>query len=135
MYELQQNIPLGQAYNTGIVPPHLLPQGFLSGLLGRRYADSYGCGPTGSLGQRQPALLPFGADPALALQSQLAPQSFLSGILGQPFQYTTGCGPNGSLGGRLPTLLPFGVDPVALAYAQQAQQAQLAQAMQGQALF
>jgi hypothetical protein len=58
----------------------LAPQGIFSNLLGRQYANTYGCGPSGSLGQRIPNLLPFGVDPvalAYARQAQLAPQGWL----------------------------------------------------------
>lgn len=57
------------------VPQQLAPQSLFSSLLGRQYANTYGCGPSGSLGQRIPNLLPFGVDPvalAYAQQAQLA---------------------------------------------------------------
>jgi hypothetical protein len=52
----------------GYVPQQLMLQSLLSGWLGPRMSHSYGCGPSGSLGQGMPGsgFLPFDADPVRA---------------------------------------------------------------------
>lgn len=50
MYGLQQYVPSGQTFTGEYVPQELMLQSFLGGLLGRRLSESYGCGPSGSLG-------------------------------------------------------------------------------------
>lgn len=143
MYELQQVIPGAQTVPGEYFPQELMPQTLIGGDLARRLGSTYGCGPSGSLGQRIPSLgwplfatppigagsavQPMGVDPmalAAAYQpQQLRPQGLFGDLLGRRYSNTYGCGPSGSLGGPRP-LLPFEVDPVALAYLQQAQQQQ-----------
>jgi len=88
MYELQQNVPGSLAFPNQLVAQQLVPQSLFGGLLGRRFGNTntYGCGPSGSLGGPRP-LLPFGVDPVALVymqqaqlaqiqqQQQLAPQS------------------------------------------------------------
>lgn len=67
---------------VGYAPQQLMPQSLFSGLLGQRFSQSHGCGPSGSLGQRMPGfgLSPFDVDPvsaAYAYQQALAMQAML----------------------------------------------------------
>lgn len=82
MYGLQQFTPDGRTFSGQFVPQQLMPPSLLGGLLGRRLSQSYGCGPSGSLGQRMPGFgwSPFDVDPvtaAYAYQQALAMQAML----------------------------------------------------------
>lgn len=119
MYELQQYAPVGGAFPNQFVPQQFVPQSLFGDLLGRRFGNTntYGCGPSGSLGGPRPLLMPFDVDPVAQAYLQLAQLAQIEQQQQCAPQGLTATSPYGQ------QLSPFDVNPVAAALAYQQAQA------------